>query len=130
MRPMNMKFHSIRPLLAAMTVVASVSPALAGKIEAVPGKRYDLGKHHGPWMLMVATFHSYMADAQEGKLPEQAADDLVLELRQKNLPAYVYKVEGDNRLTETFDDNGRPERKKNLRKLTTWAVLAGNYDAV
>jgi hypothetical protein len=130
MRPMNMKFRPMRSLVASIVVLASVSPALAGKIEATPGKRYDLTKQHGPWMIMAATFHSYDSDAEEGKPPEQAANDLVLELRQRNLPAYIYKLEGDNRPTETVDDYGRPERKKNLRRLTTWGVIAGNYDSL
>jgi hypothetical protein len=130
MRFQNTMFPRIGFLLVSVLVLTAVSPAHAGKIEAVPGKRYDLTKQHGPWMIMVATFHSYQADIDEGKPPEQAANDLVFELRQRNLPAYIYKVEGDNRMTETLDDNGRPERKKNLRKLTTWGVMAGNYESL
>lgn len=130
MRFQSTMFRPIQLLTVSLMAFSAVTPAQAGKIEATPGKRYDLTKQHGPWMVMVATFHSYQADIEVGKPPEQAANDLVLELRQRNLPAYIYKVEGDNRATETLDDNGRPERKKNLRKLTTWGVMAGNYESL
>ena len=101
------------------------------KIDADPAKEYRLGKEHGPWMIMVSTFHaSGDGDTDEGKTPEQAAHDLVIELRQKGIPAYVYVSEGKNEKIRTTDRSGREEIRKNLRRITTVCVLAGNYNSL
>jgi hypothetical protein len=104
----------------------------AGRIEANPGKRYELTGEHGPWMIMVANFHTTAEDGitKEGKSPEQAADELVLELRQRGIPAYVYEIDPESRSFTTQDAYGRPVRRKNLRRVRSIGVLAGNYESV
>jgi hypothetical protein len=102
------------------------------KIDADPGKQYPLGREHGPWMIMAATFHATGADGEtdEGKSPEQAAQELILELRQKGIPAYLYVSQGKSEKIETTDRAGRKEVRKPLRRVTSVCVLAGNYTAI
>ncbi len=101
------------------------------RIEADPAREYKLGKEHGPWMIMVSTFHATGdGETDEGKSPEQAAHDLVIELRQKGIPAYVYISQGKNEKIRTTDRTGREEIRKNLRRITTVCVLAGNYQSI
>jgi hypothetical protein len=102
---------------------------LAARIEAVAGKSYRLAAQHGPWMIMVATFHSTGADGQtdEGKSPQEAADELVLELRKQGLPAYVHEVENAADLIRVRDRLGQEVNRRNLRRVKSTCVLAGNY---
>lgn len=102
---------------------------LAARIEAVAGKQYKLGPQHGPWMIMVATFHSTGEDGQtdQGKSPQQAADELVLELRQQGVPAYTHEMEGTSGTFRTRNRLGEEVTRRNLRRITSVCVLAGNY---
>lgn len=119
-------------VVGVFAAVAGASPARAARIEAVPGKQYVLSKEHGPWMIMVASFHTTSEDGTTdvGKSPQQAADELVLELRQQGIPAYVYSVMPAAEPVITYDRAGRPERRKNLRRVQSIGVLAGNYPAI
>ncbi len=71
---------------------SAANPLRTSRIEATQGKRYSLTKSEGPWMIMVASLRTASPDGtvRDGKTPEQLADELVLELRKKGLPAYVY----------------------------------------
>lgn len=115
-------------LIASLFAAAAASSAHAG-IEAEPGKRYTLSKNHGPWMIMVASFHTTAenGETQIGKTPEEAADELVLELRQIGIPAYVHTMQPASEPVVTYDRSGRQVRRKNLRQVTSIGVLAGNY---
>lgn len=110
--------------------------AHAARIEAEAGKRYTLTKQHGPWMIMVASFHATAPEPvdgrpaeHEGKTPEEAADELVFELRQKGIPAYFYSIKPQSETINTLDRLGRPDRMKNLRRVESIGVIAGNYEA-
>jgi hypothetical protein len=107
----------------------AVRPCQAARIEAIEGKEYPLTKAYGPWMLMVASFHTTGADGEtdEGKSPEQAAAELVFELRQKGIPAYTYAIENHSDPFATRDRLGQPVKKKNLRAVKSLCVMAGNY---
>lgn len=98
----------------------------ADHIEAISGKVYTLTHHRGPWMIMVASFHPTGDSDAEGKTPEEAANDLVFELRQRGLPAYVYAIETGGETVVTRDRAGRPVQRSE-RKSRSVAVLAGNY---
>ncbi|MFV0445507.1 MAG: hypothetical protein ACK5Q5_18155 [Planctomycetaceae bacterium] len=117
--------------LALLCVAAGTAgtPCEAARIEAVQGKSYTLGKQHGPWMIMVASFQTTAADGKtmEGKTPQQAAGDLVFELRQMGLPAYSFEVENAAETLQLTDRLGQEVRKKNLRRVKSTCVLAGNY---
>jgi hypothetical protein len=105
---------------------------LAARIEAVSGKTYKLTNQHGPWMIMVATFHSTGNDGEtdKGKTPQQAADELVLELRKQGVPAYTHESEGAAGLFRTQDRLGQEKNRKNLRRVKSMCVLAGNYSNI
>jgi hypothetical protein len=96
------------------------------------GKEYLLDAKRGPWMIMVATFHTTGANGQttEGKTPDQAADDLVFELRELGFPAYKYIYEPENEVFSTTDLKGREDRRKNLRRIRTVCVVGGNYSSI
>ena len=69
----------------AVLLVGFVWRAAPAAIEAVPGKAYRLTERHGPWMIMVTSLSGteHMSDARD------AADQLVLALRKKGVPAYL-----------------------------------------
>jgi hypothetical protein len=101
----------------------------AARIEADPAKQYHLTKQHGPWMIMVASFHTTGQDGETdvGKTPEQVAGELVLELRKEGIPAYTYAVENGPEFYNTTDRLGQQVRRKNMRRVKSLCVIAGNY---
>lgn len=113
-------------------LLMSASSAEAARIEAVPGKDYRLHKQNGPWQIMVASFRPANPDGtvSEGKTPEELAQDLVLELRQKGLPAYTYSQKGIDETIATRDKLGREETRKLLTSYDQVCVIAGNYDSL
>jgi hypothetical protein len=55
----------------------------------------------------------------------------VFELRSKNnLPAYVYRMHGDDSLVQTVDRRGNKDQRKNLHKVESFGVIAGNYPSL
>ncbi|MCA9077140.1 MAG: hypothetical protein KDA93_19090 [Planctomycetaceae bacterium] len=113
------------PLTAATNVMAA-------RIEAVPGKEYRLHKQNGPWQIMVASFRPANPDGtvSEGKTPDELAQDLVLELRQKGLPAYTYSQQAIDEKIATRDKLGREETRKLLTSYDQVCVIAGNYESL
>ena len=116
----------ILALLASCAAPASLS---AGKIEAVKGKRYTLTRRHGPWMLMVASFHPVREGfrTDDGLTPEQAADELVYELRSRGLPAYAWEVDSQVEHIESMGRDGTPQNRVFAALRGGVCVLAGNY---
>ncbi len=105
------------------------SPADAdAKISAVKGRRYTIDKRHGPWMIMVANFRGETEESR--KLAAEAADAIVLELRKKGLPAYVYTQEGKLQSFETVDQLGRRQTGAYAAQRNQIAILAGNYSSI
>ena len=91
----------------AATSLATPGSA-AEKIEAIKGKKYVLGKQHGPWMIMVASLAEPPPEFRiDGPTKEQAADDLVYELRKKNIPAYVYEQKEEIQSLSTINRGGK-----------------------
>lgn len=122
---------TIHPMfvLAFVATVAACSPSSAGSIEAVRGKHYKLTKRHGPWMIMVASFNKPPEDQRtEGLTPQQAADELVYELRRRGIPAYTFEQE---EIDATITTVNRRTQEERAGKIRNWAggicVLAGNY---
>ena len=74
-------------------------------IQAKRGKRYRFTKQHGPWMIMVASFSEPPPERRtEGMSPQEAADELVYELRKvKRIPAYTYVQDNQFDRLETID---------------------------
>ncbi len=117
-------------MMAAVSLAATVQ---AGNIEAVEGKKYVLTKAHGPVMIMVETFRrSANEETGEGaKTAEQVANELVYELRSKNnLPAYIYHVKPEDEAVPTVDRMGNRDQRKNLHRVESFGVIAGNYPSL
>jgi len=115
----------------ALAVGALGVPESASAIEAVRGKTYTLTKQHGPWMIMVASFRNVPEDRRnDGLTAEEAALELVYELREKGIPAYTYAQGGKVEKIETVDRLGRDDERIYAAQRDMVCVLAGNYKAI
>lgn len=114
-------------LMLALAVLGS-SDVRADKIDATPGRKYKLTKQHGPWMIMVASLYEPPATRKkEGMSPQEAADKLVLELRQNKIPAYTYEVDDLVSSIQTVDRQGRETTRSFKAQKGGICVIAGNY---
>lgn len=111
--------------LAAVLLIPTVVEA---KISAVSGRRYKIDKRHGPWMIMVTNLRGETQEAR--KNAAEAADALVLELRKKGLPAYVYSQQGKLQSFESVDPMGRRKTGAYAAQRNQIAVIAGNYTSI
>jgi hypothetical protein len=113
-------------------------PAEAARIDATRGRQYKLTKQHGPWMVMVASFNEPLRDpagwdepqdsqSRKGLTPQQAADELVYELRRKGIPAYTFEQDAVYDQVPTLDRHGRERSASYLAQRGSVCVLAGNY---
>ena len=121
-------------MIAAIAAVGGVSTATA-KVDADPNKDYRISARNGPWMIMVATFHRpRVAPDAEDKVDEsgarKAAKELVLELRQKGIPAYVFELQKTQEKVRTADRLGRVQERVTMQDDMQISVLAGNYTSV
>ena len=119
-------------MLAVVTGVVSQNSQCrsqhVSKIEAKPGKKYQLSEQHGPWMIMVASVKAPPPDVRgEGMSPEEAADELVYELRKKGIPAYTYKQDAVVGRINAHDRRGRETQRIYAARHGMISVLAGNY---
>jgi hypothetical protein len=119
-------------LFVLMTCFSSISFSTAHAIENDPGKEYKLTEKHGPWMVMVASFRDVheVDRKKEGMTAEQAANDLVHELREKGIPAYSYSRDAKKGTIDTYDRMGNPNKRVYAAQLDMICVLAGNYEKV
>ena len=124
-------------------------------IEADPDKTYMLTEDHGPWMIMMTSFHATMATSESREDLLRKAKDLVLEIRRElKIPAFMYlqrsdfgkdlpptrwrrprqtswRLDGDRPIEEqvrgaSHKRESSPEVTK-VREFDQVAVLAGNY---
>lgn len=127
---MRTRFSLSIVLMAAVAagVVVPVAAMAAGIEKPVRGKKYPVTTQHGPWMIMVASFTAPPPEARtQGLTPEQAADELVFELRAKGMPAYVFSTENKVSKLETVDRLGEPDSRIYASQRGNVCVLAGNY---
>ncbi|MDB5347909.1 MAG: hypothetical protein JWP89_6286 [Schlesneria sp.] len=116
-------------LFAALSLsVASPSHA----IENVRGKPYHVTQKHGPWMIMVTSFRNVRDEdmRKDGLTAEQAAAELVFELREKGIPAYAFSQDAVKGQIDTRDRLGRDDRRIYAAQRDMICVLAGNYEAI
>ena len=101
-------------------------------IPAKRGKRYRFTKDHGPWMIMVASFSEPPPERRiEGMSPQEAADELVYELRKvKRIPAYTYAQDDQVDRLETIDRLGRKSSRIYTSNQGSVSVIAGNYASI
>ena len=113
----------------AMTVFATaILPEADARIEAVKGKKYKLTKRHGPWMIMVASLRDIPESRRsKGLSAQDAADELVYELRRRGIPAYTFSQESVIQRFNTLDRLGREERRSYAAQRAMISVIAGNY---
>jgi hypothetical protein len=112
---------------ALITLTASIASA---EIEADPDKVYHLTRHHGPWMIMVASFFDTGPIDEESTSPIEAANALVLELRQCGLPAYVYEMDSLDSPVMTTNRLGEEEMRRPSHRYHEICVMAGNYSSI
>ena len=122
-------------VLCLLVLVTMANALEAAPIHFEQGRRYNLHKKHGPWMIMVASFQPAAHDGKvrDGKTPQQLADELVWELRllQPNpIPAYTYSLAARDERVETTDRLGREEARTLLTTRDQVCVIAGNYDSL
>ena len=108
--------------------------AEAGRIDATRGREYGLTKDHGPWMILVASIRDVPEERRlsEGKgvSARDAANELVYELRNKKIPAYVWSADRVVDQVETVDRRtGQPRQRSFIAQQGRIVVLAGNYAA-
>jgi len=105
---------------------------IAARIEAVKGKNYRLTKQHGPWMIMVSSFRNnhYKDTKRPGMTAEEAANQLVYELRRKGIPAYTYTQKGEVAYVNTMDRAGQQDRRIYAAQRGMISVIAGNYPSL
>lgn len=126
----------VRTLKLTVTVLfAALSLSAASQshaIENVRGKPYHLTQKHGPWMIMVTSFRNVRDESmrKDGLTAEQAAAELVFELREKGIPAYSYSQDAVKGEIDTHDRLGRDDRRIYAAQRDMICVLAGNYDAI
>lgn len=118
-------------LLTGLMFLGVCAPAW-GIDKPVRGKRYPLTKQHGPYMIMVASFKAPPKERRtnEGLTPEEAADELVYELRQIGIPAYVFSRDEDLEHIKTVDRLGRRRSMSYRSQQEQFCVLAGNYKSI
>jgi hypothetical protein len=110
-------------------VLGAVTPGQA--IDAVRGKNYTLTKEHGPWMVMVASFRNVPKDRRnEGLSAEEAAIELVYELRERGIPAYTYSQGAVVEKIDTIDRLGREDERIYAAQRDMICVLAGNWNSI
>lgn len=119
-----------RFLLLFVGISLFANPVQA-KIEAVKGKEYHLSKAHGPWMIMVASLAEPPAERRkEGISPQEAANQLVYDLRKKGIPAYTYSQKEVRNHVKSYDRLGRERERSYLAQNDRICVIAGNYNSV
>jgi hypothetical protein len=111
-----------RTLSAGLLLLSVVMPSASADVEAVRGKKYPLTKKHGPWMIMVASIRDVEEDrrVKDGLSAEEAADELVYQLRQLGIPAYTYQL-GE------ISSTGASSSRKFVAQRGYISVLAGNF---
>ena len=121
---------SVAYLAVVASALLTVRPA--GAIENEKGKTYKLTEKHGPWMIMVASFRNIREEDRktEGLSAEQAAAELVFELREKGVPAYAFSQDGKVETIETYDRLGRDDTRIFAAQRDMICVLAGNYGSI
>lgn len=120
-----------RGLIVGLAVFWGLSSGPVSAIEAVRGKTYSLSKQHGPWMIMVASFRNVPEDRrEEGLSAEEAAAELVFELREKGIPAYTYAQGAVIEHISTVDRQERQDDRIYAKQRDMISVIAGNYPAI
>ena len=127
---MNRLFRVLMLVGMFSSVSLVTTPAWADKIEATKGKKYILGKQHGPWMIMVASLSEPPKEARiDGPNMTEAGNDLVYELRKRDIPAYIFVQEEEIQPLSTYKRGDKIVRREVRAKDHRVCVVAGNYSS-
>ncbi len=121
------------PLILGLLACAfsAVVVDAGSSIEAIRGKEYALSDRHGPWMIMVASFRDVPKERrEEGLSAEEAAAELVYELRKQGVPAYMHSQDAVVERIETVDRLGRDDDRIYAAQRDMISVIAGNYPTI
>ncbi|WP_299469397.1 hypothetical protein [uncultured Gimesia sp.] len=128
MRTTQLFKQSLIITLAITVIMTGIVPEADAGIEAVKGKKYKLTKRHGPWMIMAASLRDIPESRRtKGLSAQEAADELVYELRKRGIPAYTFSQESVIQRFNTLDRLGREERRSYAAQRAMISVIAGNY---
>ncbi|WP_339730847.1 hypothetical protein [uncultured Gimesia sp.] len=128
MRTLQLFKKSLIITFAIVVCMTAVLPEADARIEAVKGKKYKLTKRHGPWMIMVASLRDIPESRRsKGLSAQDAADELVYELRKRGIPAYTFSQDSVIQRFNTLDRLGREERRSYAAQRAMISVIAGNY---
>lgn len=124
--------RTLKLMTLGLIAVACLQAASVHAIENVRGKQYQLTTKHGPWMVMVTSFSNVRDKNQktDGLTAEQAATELVFELRELGIPAYTFSQDAKKGEIDTLDRLGRDDRRIYAAQRDMICVLAGNYDSI
>lgn len=128
---MRTRFHLLVALAAVVVISFDPTAASAQIDKPVRGKPYPLTPAYGPWMIMVASFSAPPPGEKiDGMTPQQAADELVFELRSNGIPAYTYAHDSKVEAIDTIDRLGEPDKRIYASQRGSVCVLAGNYTSI
>ena len=119
-------------ILSALFCAVPQTAAENLSIEAVRGKHYRLRKVHGPWMILAASLRDVPEERRlsegKGMSAQEAADELVFELRQLGIPAYTYSTDDVLGQVRTTDRRtGEARDRSFVAQQGRIVVMAGNY---
>lgn len=114
-----------------VTAACLQTVGIAHAIENIRGKEYHLTPKHGPWMVMVTSFRNIPEDQKsEGMTAEEAAAELVFELRKAGIPAYTFSQDAVKGEIDTRNRLGREDHRVYAAQRDMICVLAGNYESI
>jgi hypothetical protein len=114
-----------RSMIACCALAVLLPSVVHAEIEAIPGKRYNLTRKHGPWMIMVASIRDVEEERRiDGLSATQAADQLVYELRKKGIPAYTFSRDT---VKAALSDSTSFSERSYVAQHGYISVLAGNF---
>jgi hypothetical protein len=119
-------------LIVFFAMISASIATTAQALENVQGKTYSPTRRHGPWMIMVASFSNVRdgSNQKDGLTAEQAAAQLIFDLREKGIPAYSYAQGTERAAIKTRNRQGHEEQRIYVAQREMICVLAGNYKTV
>ncbi|MDB5390053.1 MAG: hypothetical protein JWM11_5699 [Planctomycetaceae bacterium] len=113
-------------LLSALVLPAQgKKPLKAGASEP---KNYTVDKTRGPWMIMVTSLRGDTPESEENA--NNAARELVRELRQLKIPAWIHQQFDEIEEIAAYDRTGHTVKRKVAAQQHRVCVLAGQYPSI
>lgn len=111
-------FSCLNKVILFSVLIATTALPAYGKVEAVRGKSYPLDAQHGPWMIMVAALKDVPPERRtKGMSSQEAANELVYELRKKGIPSYTFRF---NNSTAVLAGNFESSKQELAQRVLTF----------